>query len=121
MIGEGTTPPGPSGRDHERGESNRSANGVWIGMANWHEVNETAKPEKRTRFIGIRKGGSAEPAPRSVSGSTTSSSSGSKDGLREERQRTVEAYYGVYPADAAARSRANIDLRNPPARLEATA
>ena len=80
-------------------------------MANWHEVNETAKTEKRARFIGIRKGESAEPEPRSTA----------KDGLREERQRTVEAYYGVYPADAAARSRANIDLRHPPARLEATA
>ena len=85
-------------------------------MANWQEMNETtARPEKRPRFIGIRKGGSTEPAPR------PSSSASSKDGLREERQRTVEAYYGVYPADAAARSRANIDLRNPPARLEATA
>ena len=80
-------------------------------MANWHEVIETAKTEKRMRFIGIRKGESAEPAPHATA----------KDGLREERQRTVEAYYGVYPADDAARSRANIDLRHPPARLEATA
>jgi hypothetical protein len=114
MSREGTAATGPSGRDRERGESNRSANGVWIGMANWQEmdeVNETAKPEKRARFLGKRKSGSAQPAPRSDA----------KEGLREERQRTVEAYYGVYPADAAARSRANIDLRHPPARLEATA
>ena len=87
-------------------------------MANWQEMNDvkaTAKPEKRGRFIGLRKGGSAEPAP------ALAPRLAAKDGLREERQRTVEAYYGVYPADAAARSRANIDLRNPPARLEATA
>ena len=80
-------------------------------MANWQEGNETAKPEKGGRFKGIRKSGKTE-APKH---------SESKDGLREERQRTVEAYYGVYPADAAARSRANNDLRHPPARLEATA
>ena len=118
MIEEGTASEGPGGRDHERGQFNRSANGVGIVMANWqemNEVNEKAKPEKRVRFIGKRKGASPEPAP------APAPRPAAKDGLREERQRTVEAYYGVYPADAAARSRANIDLRNPPARLEATA
>jgi len=80
-------------------------------MANWQEGNETAKPEKGARFKGIRKSGKTE-APKRP---------GSKEGLREERQRTVEAYYGVYPADAAARSRANNDLRHPPTHLEATA
>ena len=80
-------------------------------MANWRETNEKPQPEKGARFKAIRRSGKAESTARS----------GSSDGLREERQRTVEAYYGVYPDDAAARSRANNDLRHPPAHLEATA
>ena len=80
-------------------------------MATWQEMSENKEPGKRARFRGIRRGGKAEDAPRSES----------KDGLREERQRTVEEYYGVYPADAIARSRANNDLRYPPAHIEATA
>ena len=85
-------------------------------MATWLEMSETKEPVKRSRFKGIRRNGKAEDAPQSEA-----KSSESKDGLREDRQRTVEAYYGVYPADAIARSRANNDLRHPPARLEATA
>jgi hypothetical protein len=81
-------------------------------MANWQEANEKAKPAKRARFKGIRKSGKDEAATPHAA---------SRDGLREERRQTVEAYYGVYPADAAARNRANNDLRYPPARLEATA
>ena len=85
-------------------------------MANWHEAteheeSEEQKPEKRGRFKRMRKSAKAEAAAPTES----------RDGLREERQRIVAAYYGVYPADAAARNRAHNDLRYPPARLEATA
>jgi hypothetical protein len=80
-------------------------------MANWHESKNHADPQprKRGRFGGRGKGPKSEAAPQAVP----------DIGLRDERRRLVEAYYGVYPADADARSRANLALRYPSAQLEA--
>jgi hypothetical protein len=80
-------------------------------MAKWHESREQSQPQRSRRFGGKGRGTSpkgeaaAPPAP--------------ETGLCADRRRLVEAYYGVYPADAAARNRANVALRYKPAQLEA--
>ena len=83
-------------------------------MANWHESRNHAEPQpqprKRGRFGGREKGPKIAAAPQPAP----------NIGLRDERRRLVEAYYGVYPADAAARSRANRALRYPSAQPEVT-